>query len=251
MGIALNPMVFYGSIFLPLASLPFKVVAQSSPPAGVDIPPNAPEIIEQTLPRPSEAPLPEEPPPTKPKPQLEIPATPPPSQEPPLTKDSLPVEQIEIWGSTVLQTEIIEKINSQEFENLEAAEIICDISLPDSDSQDDNSQSDQYCIIQAQVNDRGITFEDLLKLRSTITQLYIENEYITSGAFLPVNQVLEDIVRIQIIEGKLEDIEIIGLKRLQKGYVRSRLELVTNPPLNRKKLLEALQLLQLNVTRSI
>lgn len=241
MGIKFKPVIFYDTTLLTLASLTCPGMAQSSFPAEVDIPPNAPEIIEQTLPRPSESPLPQESLPNKPKPQLEIPGTSQPGQELPLTRDSLPVEQIEIWGSTVLQSEIIQKINSQEFEKLEAAEVICDISLRDRDSQ-----SDQYCIIQAQVNDRGITFEDLLKLRAQIAQLYIENEYITSGAFLPVNQVLEDVVRIQIIEGKLEDIEITGLKRLRKGYVRSRLELATNPPLNRKKLLEALQILQLN-----
>ena len=246
MGIAFKQTVVSSSIFLILASSPFKVAAQSSPSEGVTIPLTAPEIIEQTLPRPSDSPLPAEPQPSKPEPQLQTPVTPRPSSEPPPTRESLPIERVELWGSTVLQTEIIEKINSNEFENLEAAEIICDLSIPDSNLQDPNSQSEKYCIIQAQVNEKGISFEDLLELRSAITQLYIENYYITSGAFLPVNQVLEEVVRIQIVEGELEDIEIIGLNRLQSGYVRRRLELATDPPLNRKKLLEALQLLQLN-----
>jgi hemolysin activation/secretion protein len=91
------------------------------------------------------------------------------------------------------------------------------------------------------------SFEDLLNLRSTITQLYIENGYVTSGAFLVNNQELsQGDVQIQIVEGEVEEIEITGLNRLREGYVRRRLELATRPPLNQKRLETTLQLLQLN-----
>lgn len=71
---------------------------------------------------------------------------------------------------------------------------------------------------------RTATFEDLVCLRSRITQLYLDEGYVTSGAFLANNQDLSDgIVTIQVVEGELEDIVISGLERLQESYLRSTL----------------------------
>lgn len=92
-----------------------------------------------------------------------------------------------------------------------------------------------------------ITFEELLELRSQITELYIERGYITSGAFLPNNQVMtNNVITIQVIEGELEDIKTIGLKRLPSGYVRNRIALKASKPLNINSIREALQLLELD-----
>ncbi|KYC37720.1 hypothetical protein WA1_04160 [Scytonema hofmannii PCC 7110] len=84
-------------------------------------------------------------------------------------------------------------------------------------------------------------------MRSRITQLYINNGYETSGAFVLNDQPLEtSVIHIQVVEGELEDIKIDGLNRLEPSYVRSRLRLATKRPLNRRRLEEALQLLQLD-----
>lgn len=109
-------------------------------------------------------------------------------------------------------------------------------------------------VLQPQINtliqkfeNREITFEELIELRSQITQLYIQNGYVTSGAFLPNNQNLSrGIVIIQVVEGELERIELSGLKRLQPEYVRKRLAIAATSPLNQQRLEKALQLLQLN-----
>ena len=93
---------------------------------------------------------------------------------------------------------------------------------------------------------RRLTFTELLAAQQTIDRLYIENAYITSGTFLPPQKLQDGIVRIEVIEGRVEEINIAGLDRLNSGYVRSRLEASTDAPLNRDKLLNALQLLQLN-----
>lgn len=94
---------------------------------------------------------------------------------------------------------------------------------------------------------REVAFEDLLTLRTDITRLYIDNDYISSGAFIPTNQVLNDgVVEIQVVEGKIEQIQINGLSRLQESYVRSRLNRSTQEPLNVRRLEEGLQLLQVN-----
>ncbi|WP_157951185.1 ShlB/FhaC/HecB family hemolysin secretion/activation protein [Cyanothece sp. BG0011] len=96
-------------------------------------------------------------------------------------------------------------------------------------------------------NEQTVTLESLLCLRSQITDLYLANGYINSGAFLPNNQDLsQEIVTIQVREGTLEEIQIIGLQRLQDNYIRSRLQFATETPLNQKSIEEALELLKLD-----
>lgn len=91
-----------------------------------------------------------------------------------------------------------------------------------------------------------MSFAQLLQARSAVTDFYVDNGYITSGALLPPQTIEDGIVTIQVIEGALEEILVTGDRRLNPSYVRSRLELATDPPLNVNDLLEALQLLQLD-----
>nr|MDZ8058207.1 ShlB/FhaC/HecB family hemolysin secretion/activation protein [Nostoc sp. EkiNYC01] len=185
--------------------------AQSTPPTGVTIPSNTPERVEETIPKPSETPLSTPETPEIPStPSLQTPATPQPNQENSSTSKRFLINKIEILGNTLLQQEINQLV--QEYEQK-----------------------------------KELSFEDLITLRTRITGLYINNGYVTSGAFILNNQPIESgIVQIQIVEGKLEGIEINGLKRLEDSYVRSRIKIATNAPLNRKRLEEALQLLQLD-----
>ncbi|NMG57632.1 ShlB/FhaC/HecB family hemolysin secretion/activation protein [Geitlerinema sp. P-1104] len=91
-----------------------------------------------------------------------------------------------------------------------------------------------------------MSFADLLQARSAVTQFYVERGYITSGALLPPQTIEDGIVTIQVVEGALEDIVVTGDRRLNPEYVRSRLNLAAQTPLNIDDLLEALQLLQLD-----
>ena len=96
---------------------------------------------------------------------------------------------------------------------------------------------------------REITFTELLAVETAITQKYVAAGYINSGAVIPSDQTFSResaIVKIRVIEGGLEGIEISGNRRLNSNYLRSRLKIATRPPLNRNRLLEALQLLQLD-----
>jgi hemolysin activation/secretion protein len=85
---------------------------------------------------------------------------------------------------------------------------------------------------------------------TAVTNLYIQKGYETSGAIVPEQSVKNGVVTVQIIEGELEAIEIQPAKgsrnRLNQNYIRSRLALATRKPVNRQRLLEALQILQLN-----
>ena len=93
---------------------------------------------------------------------------------------------------------------------------------------------------------RPLTFAELLEARSVVSQLYISKGYITSGALIPPQTIAGGVVRILVLEGKLESINVVGTRRLNSNYVRSRLALFTRSPLNEQRLLEALQLLQLS-----
>lgn len=94
--------------------------------------------------------------------------------------------------------------------------------------------------------DRSLTFAELLQARTAITDYYTCRGYITSGALIPPQVLQGGVVTIQVVEGSLEEINITGTDRLNASYVRSRLAIATDPPLNVNELLQALQLLQLN-----
>ncbi|MEH2258243.1 ShlB/FhaC/HecB family hemolysin secretion/activation protein [Nostoc sp.] len=101
--------------------------------------------------------------------------------------------------------------------------------------------------ILAPFTNKLITFAQLLEARSKIIELYIQEGYVTSGAYIPEQTFANNgVVQIQVIEGKLEDIQITGTKRLNPNYIRSRIALGASTPLNQKRLLESLQLLRLN-----
>lgn len=187
-----------------------RAIAQSPLPPGVNIPDDTPQRVEEIIPQPRETPLPPEIPSTPTPSPLQTSPTPSPIQPDGSSGVQFEVKKIEVVGNTVLHQEI----------------------------QD---------IVKKYEGEKTLSFEKLIELRTEITQLYIQNGYETSGAFLVNNQPLETgIVEIQVVEGELEDIKIDGLNRLEPNYVRSRLRLATKRPLNRRRLEEALQLLQLD-----
>jgi hemolysin activation/secretion protein len=106
------------------------------------------------------------------------------------------------------------------------------------------SQEDFERVLQPFVG--KISFAQLLQARSAVTQLYVDNGYITSGAFIPPQTLTGGVVKIQVVEGSVEEIRVSGTGRLNPNYVRSRLQLGAKTPLNVNRLLESLQLLQLN-----
>jgi hemolysin activation/secretion protein len=165
-------------------------------------------------------PLPPQPEPTEPEtlpplqeilPQIE-PATPDDENSPNLVEDvpqKILIRKFEIVGSTVFTPE-------------ELAKVLQPYTL------------------------RRLSFSELLAAQQAIDRLYLQNGYITSGTFLPPQKLEEGIVVIEVIEGTVEEIKITGLNRLNSNYVRSRLKIATNAPLERNKLLNALQILQLD-----
>ena len=96
---------------------------------------------------------------------------------------------------------------------------------------------------------KPISFAELLQVETIITQLYVQAGYVNSGAYLASGQSFSAdaaVVQIHIVEGGIETIEITGTKQLRTNYIRDRLPSARVIPLNQNKLLEDLQLLQLN-----
>ncbi|ACC82558.1 ShlB/FhaC/HecB family hemolysin secretion/activation protein [Nostoc punctiforme] len=163
-------------------------------------------------PVPSPVPSPELPQPLPPPAELFPPSAPTPTPDEPLPgkfPQTIVVERFEVLGSTVFSPE-------------------------------------ELALATAEFTKRPISLAEVYQARSKITDLYVRNGYITSGAYIPPQTIQSGVVKIQVVEGKLEDIQVTGTRRLNPNYVRSRLAIATSPPLNRQRLLEALQLLQLN-----
>lgn len=93
---------------------------------------------------------------------------------------------------------------------------------------------------------KTLNLADLQQIADSITQLYLTKGYITSGAFIPEQEIDEGVVKIQVLEGSLEAIEVTGLKRLFPSYIRDRIEVSTPKPLNINQLVDSLRLLQLD-----
>jgi hemolysin activation/secretion protein len=102
----------------------------------------------------------------------------------------------------------------------------------------------ELATVTAPFINRTVTSEDLEALRLTLTRLYIDNGYINSGAILPDQTVTDGVMRFDIIEGELTSVTVTGNRWFRAGYLRKRLTLDVEPPLNIGTLQTRLQHLQ-------
>ncbi|MEH1865115.1 MAG: ShlB/FhaC/HecB family hemolysin secretion/activation protein [Nostoc sp.] len=96
--------------------------------------------------------------------------------------------------------------------------------------------------------ERDLTLEEIRQAADAITQLYLNKGYINSRAVPDIQQpsTADGVVVIRVIEGRLTEIEIEGTRRLNRSYVRSRIQLGAGTPLNTSKLEDQLKLLRLD-----
>jgi len=106
---------------------------------------------------------------------------------------------------------------------------------------------EELATVTAPYENRTLTAEELQEARRQLTLYYIERGYLNSGAVLPDQRVEKGIIRIQIIEGRLAEIEITGNTHLHTDYLQERLQPDAEAPLNVEQLQERLQLLQQNL----
>jgi hemolysin activation/secretion protein len=84
-------------------------------------------------------------------------------------------------------------------------------------------EQDLKAMIQGYEN-RMVTVAELEELRQQLTRYYIDHGYINSGAIIPADALKDKELRIQIIEGRLEEVRVNGQKRLREGYIKNRLQ---------------------------
>ncbi|MEC4982905.1 MAG: ShlB/FhaC/HecB family hemolysin secretion/activation protein [Oscillatoria sp. PMC 1068.18] len=93
---------------------------------------------------------------------------------------------------------------------------------------------------------RRLTLGELQAVSSAISELYVDNKYITSGAYIKSQTIEDGVVVVQVLEGKLTEIKVKTDGRLNSNYVSSRIRRSTGGLVNQEQLLEGLQLLVLD-----
>ncbi|MEM7018837.1 MAG: ShlB/FhaC/HecB family hemolysin secretion/activation protein [Pseudomonadota bacterium] len=95
---------------------------------------------------------------------------------------------------------------------------------------------------------REISAEELQEVRNIITRHYVDQGYINSGAIIPDQEVVSGVVRLDIVEGRLTQVNYLKQEgnRLRESYIKGRLQADTGGILNTKQLQERLQILQQN-----
>ena len=180
-----------------------------------DTPP--PQDVIPPTPQPPTIPDPVPSPPPQPEDVLPSPSLPTPSDKFPTT-ETITVTEFEFTGNTVLSSEqLIERLKTKFIQE----------TLP-----------------------KTFSLIELLEIAADVAAFYGEKGYSTSGAIISIPEATRNqqrgIVRIKVIEGKLEEIKISGKGRLNRSYVKSRLGVSRDKPLNINRLQEKLQLLSLN-----
>ncbi|MGB6168163.1 MAG: ShlB/FhaC/HecB family hemolysin secretion/activation protein, partial [Geitlerinemataceae cyanobacterium] len=147
--------------------------------------------------------------PPEPSDEPTVPPTEIPEVEPTTAPDRFLANEIRVTGSTILEPEDIRAITAP----LEGTEV---------------------------------TIEDLRQTADRITQLYLERDFITSRAVLADQDIVNGIVQIQVVEGKVSEILIEGNTHVNQSYIRDRIELGAGVPLSTSKLEDQLRLLRTN-----
>lgn len=93
---------------------------------------------------------------------------------------------------------------------------------------------------------REVTVTELQQTADAITQLYINQGYLTSRAILVNQEVVDGQVTIQVIEGRIGEIIVEGTERLGDRYIRNRVALGTKVPLRPAQVEDQLRLLRAN-----
>ncbi|MEM9214606.1 MAG: ShlB/FhaC/HecB family hemolysin secretion/activation protein [Cyanobacteria bacterium P01_F01_bin.150] len=170
-----------------------------APPEAIDqtpVLPTAPSNTEAPSEAPSEAPV-----------ESPVPPSSSPTVPAPQSGTTIPVQSINVLGSTVFD-------------------------------------QDDLAFILNPLEGQNVTLTELQQAADAITQLYLNEGYLTSRAILIAQEVVDGVVTIQIIEGRIGEIQVEGTERLKERYVRRRIELGTNIPLRTDQLENQLRLLR-------
>ena len=73
---------------------------------------------------------------------------------------------------------------------------------------------------------------DIQQIKNIITKHYIDNGYINSGAVIPDQDIQDNMLDIQIMEGDLTEVRVSNKGRLRDQYISDRIRLDPHKPFN-------------------
>ncbi len=91
---------------------------------------------------------------------------------------------------------------------------------------------------------RRLAREDLSFLRRELTDLYVASGYVNSGAVIPDQTVRDGVISVEIVEGRLGELEVEQPRWFRSDHIRNRIDPGDDGPLNIQRLQERLQLLE-------
>jgi len=90
---------------------------------------------------------------------------------------------------------------------------------------------------------RSLTTGELVDLRDAITARYVERGYVNSGAVIAGQDLRDRVLDIDIVLGRLGEIDVQGVSGLDPSYVADRLRLAAGTPFNLEAMRARLQVL--------
>ena len=93
-------------------------------------------------------------------------------------------------------------------------------------------------------SENKITAVQLEAIRKNITNYYIKNGFINSGAVIPDQRITGGVIKILLVEGKLTNIDVAGNIHLKDSYIVNRVRLGAPDVLNVNELQQSLMQLQ-------
>jgi hemolysin activation/secretion protein len=91
---------------------------------------------------------------------------------------------------------------------------------------------------------RHLSAADLQQLAVTLTHVYVDAGYANSGATLPDQQVHDGVLAVDIVEGRLGDVQIVGNQSYRASVLEERLRREIESPLRVQQVERALRVLE-------
>jgi len=91
---------------------------------------------------------------------------------------------------------------------------------------------------------KNLRLSDLHKLQKKITSHYVEHGYVNSGAIIPEQDLINNTLKIEVVEGVLSKTVIVNEGRLNDSYIDERIRLHMSSGLNINTLKQNVYLLQ-------
>ena len=138
------------------------------------------------------------------------------------------------WGLTVMgQSSGEEKVTLPPLKDLGIVEAPKEVVLKGIEFYGNTVFSDEelFALVKERVGKKtGV--EELEAIRKTISQHYFDAQYVNSGAVIDAQDMSNGVLVVRIVEGRLDNINVLNEGWLRSGYVTSRIHREVSDPLN-------------------